>query len=216
MLTSAQAKGSRKPGDWGGLIVCGKARNNQTEMTIEGGPRTKHGGNDDNDNSGVFSYMRVEFAGYPLRTDQEINGVTFGSVGRGTTVENIQVSYSNDDSFEWFGGSVNCKRLIAFHGWDDDFDTDNGYSGKLQYLLAVRNPKIADVSRSNGFESDNNKDGNDVSPFTECVFSNVTFVGPLGQDAAFANTTDYINGGTYNPNNGSQLGVFQAAMQIRR
>ncbi|MDR2562443.1 MAG: hypothetical protein LBC98_00710 [Prevotellaceae bacterium] len=216
VLTSAQAKGSRKPGDWGGLIICGKARNNNGTMAIEGGPRTIHGGNNDEDNSGVFKYMRIEFAGFPLQRDQEINGITFGSVGRGTKVENIQVSYTNDDSFEWFGGSVNCKRLIAFHGWDDDFDTDNGFSGKLQYLLAVRNPKIADVSRSNGFESDNNKDGTEVTPHTGCVFSNVTFVGPMGQDPAFANTTDYINGGVYYPDNGSNLGTFQAAMQIRR
>ena len=216
VMTSAQAKGNRKPGDWGGLIICGKAKNNQTEMSIEGGPRTKHGGNNDNDNSGVLDYVRIEFAGYPFRTDQEINGVTFGSVGRGTKVEHVQVSYSNDDSFEWFGGSVNCKYLVTFHGWDDDFDTDAGFSGKLQFLLGIRNPKLADVSLSNGFESDNNSGGTQVAPYTECVFSNVTFVGPIGQDPAFANNSEYINGGSYNPNNGSRLGTFQAAMQIRR
>jgi hypothetical protein len=94
--------------------------------------------------------VRVEFAGYPFRTDQEINGVTFGSVGSGTQVDHVQVSYSNDDSFEWFGGAVNCKYLVAYYGWDDEFDTDNGFSGKLQFLLGVRNPRIADTSLSNG------------------------------------------------------------------
>lgn len=103
-------------------------------MTIEGGLRTEHGGNDNADNSGVLSYVRVEFAGNPFDTDQEINGVTFGSVGSGTQVDHVQVSYSNDDSFEWFGGSVNCKYLVAYHGWDDDFDTDNGFQGKCSFV----------------------------------------------------------------------------------
>ncbi len=216
IFTSNQAKGSRKPGDWGGLIVCGKAKNNNTIMPIEGGPNSPHGGSNDDDNSGILRYIRVEFAGFPFATDQEINGITFGSVGRGTQVDHLQVSYSNDDSYEWFGGCVNCKYLVAYHGWDDEFDTDNGFSGNLQFLLSVRHPKIADTSLSNGFESDNNKDGTTASPNTSCVFSNVTFIGPLGQDAVFANNTEYINGGSYNPNNGSKLGVYQAAMQIRR
>lgn len=216
VFTSAQEPGKRKPGDWGGLIVCGKAKNNKTTMTIEGGPRTNHGGTNDDDNSGVYSYIRVEFAGYPFQTDQEINGITFGSVGRGTQVDHLQVSYSNDDSFEWFGGSVNCKYLVAYHGWDDEFDTDNGYSGKLQYLLSVRNPRIADTSVSNGFESDNNSDGSTATPYTSPVFSNVTFIGPIGQASDFENTTNYITAGDMNPNNGSKTGTFQAAMQIRR
>jgi hypothetical protein len=216
VFTSAQPAGSRKPGDWGGLIICGKAKNNQGTMQIEGGPRTVHGGDNDADNSGIISYVRVEFAGYPFKTDQEINGVTFGSVGSGTQVDHVQVSYSNDDSFEWFGGSVNCKYLIAYHGWDDEFDTDDGFSGKCQFLLGIRNPKIADQSCSNGFESDNNANGGSESPYTSAIFSNVTFVGPIGQSADFVNSTDYINASNLNPNNGSRTGIFQAAMQIRR
>lgn len=216
VFTSAQAAGSRKPGDWGGLIICGKAKNNLTEMTIEGGPRSKHGGSEDNDNSGVIRFVRVEFAGFPFAVDQEINGITLGSVGRGTTIDHVQVSYSNDDSFEWFGGSVNAKYIIAYHGWDDDFDTDNGFSGNVQYALSVRNPRIADASVSNTFESDNNSSGNMAEPYTKAVFSNVTILGPLVADANFQNTTNYINGGVYNPNNGSRLGQYQAAIQIRR
>ena len=178
VFTSEQAKGNRRPGDWGGVILCGKAENNQKEMQIEGGPRTKHGGNDNADNSGILSYVRIEFAGYPFQTDKEINGLTFGSVGSGTQIDHIQVSYSNDDSYEWFGGDVNCKYLIAYHGWDDDFDTDNGFSGKVQFGLAVRDPRIADASQSNGFESDNCADGSAVSPYTTATFSNITFIGP--------------------------------------
>lgn len=216
VFTSNKPAGERKPGDWGGIILCGKAKNNKTQMTIEGGPRTVHGGDDDNDNSGVLSYVRCEFAGYPYAPDQEINGITFGSVGSGTKIDHLQVSYSNDDSYEWFGGTVNAKYLVAYHGWDDDFDTDNGFSGKVQFCLGVRHPRLADQSVSNGFESDNCDTGAPLTPRTSCVFSNVTFVGPVGQDAAFENTSSYINGGSLKPDNGARLGQFQAAMQVRR
>lgn len=218
VFTSGEAKGQRKPGDWGGIILCGKALNNQGEQQIEGGPRTKHGGTDATDNSGVLSYVRIEFAGYPFAADKEINGLTMGSVGSQTKIDHIQVSYSNDDSFEWFGGSVNCKYLVAFKGWDDDFDTDNGFSGNVQYGLAVRDPHIADKSQSNGFESDNCADGAAISPYTTATFSNITFIGPKAGKAGFKNelSAGNIDGGDFFPNNGSGLGKFQAAMQIRR
>ena len=215
VFTSAQPAGQRRPGDWSGVIICGKAHNNQTSMQIEGGPRTKHGGDDDADNSGVLSYVRIEFAGFPFKADQEINGLTLGSVGSGTKIDHVQVSYSNDDSFEWFGGTVNCKYLVAYKGWDDDFDTDNGFSGKVQFGLSVRDPRIADQSQSNGFESDNCADGAQVTPYTTATFSNITFVGPKTA-ADFQNSNSYITAGSYFPNNGSGLGKFQAAMQIRR
>ena len=217
VFTSAQPKGERKPGDWGGLILCGRGTNNKGVLgqQIEGGPRTKHGGNDAQDNSGVLSYVRVEFAGYPFQKDKEINGITFGSVGSGTQVDHVQVSYSNDDSFEWFGGNVNCRYLVAYNGWDDEFDTDNGFNGKVQFALSVRAPRIADTSQSNGFESDNDADGSLTEPFTTATFSNVTFIGPRGR-GGFQNTPDYINGGSVFPQNGSALGKYQAAMQIRR
>ncbi len=217
VFTSEKEPGQRLPGDWGGIIICGKAKNNRGTMQIEGGPRTVHGGDDDTDNSGALRYTRIEFAGYPFVVDQEINGLTLGSVGSGTTIDHVQVSYSNDDSYEWFGGAVNCKNLIAYHGWDDDFDTDYGYSGKVQFFLGVRNPRIADTSYSNGFESDNNADGSSTSPYTTVTFTNGTLVGPIGQAADFTNTKDYTaSADGLNPNNGSKNGVFQAAMHIRR
>lgn len=216
VFTSASPAGQRKPGDWGGLIICGRARNNQGTQQIEGGPRTQHGGDNDSDNSGVLKYVRVEFAGYPFERDKEINGITLGSVGSGTTIDYVQVSFSNDDAYEWFGGTVNAKHLISYKTWDDDFDTDNGFSGHVQYGLVVRDSRLADTSRSNGFESDNCSDGADVSPYTTALFSNITFIGPKAVDASFENTVDYINGGSYYPDNTSALGLFQSAMQIRR
>lgn len=217
VMTSEEAPGKRKPGDWGGLIICGKAKNNQTEMQIEGGPRTKHGGTDDNDNSGIYQYIRVEFAGIPFKADTEINGITLGSVGKKTTIDHLQVSYSGDDSFEWFGGSVDCKYLVAYKGWDDEFDTDNGFGGNVQYCLSIRDPKIADQSQSNGFESDNNASGADVAPYTMATFKNVTFIGPkTTKNTDFQNNLTYITAGNYFPETGARLGLFQAAMQIRR
>jgi hypothetical protein len=233
VFTSNNAPGQRQASDWGGIILLGRARNNQGTMTIEGGVDGPHGGSDDEDSSGTMRYVRIEFAGYPFAKDNEINGLTFGSVGSGTTIDHIQVSYCGDDSFEWFGGSVNCKYLVAYHGWDDEFDTDNGFSGKMQFLLSVRDPKVADQSNSNGFESDNNAGGTTQTPLTSAVFSNVTIIGPMGQDPDFENyDNDYPNASLpagagkyitgYGWSNTStsvepiRTGIFQAAMQIRR
>ena len=87
------------------------------------------------DNSGILRYVRIEYAGYAFLPDNEINGLTFGGVGSGTIIDNVQVSYANDDSFEWFGGTVNCKHLICFKTLDDDFDTDNGFAGKFSLVF---------------------------------------------------------------------------------
>ena len=138
-------------------------------------------------------------------------------MGSGTTIDHLQVSYSNDDSFEWFGGAVSCKYLVAYKGWDDEFDTDNGFSGTVQYCLSIRDPRIADTSQSNGFESDNNGTGADIAPFTTATFKNVTFIGPMAaKNTDFQNTSEYITAGDMYPDNKSKLGLFQSAMQIRR
>ena len=214
VFTSEKKVGERKPGDWGGLIICGKATNNSDIMQVEGGPRTLHGGSNDADNSGVISYVRVEFAGYPFKKNQEINGVTFGSVGNGTQIDHLQVSYSNDDAFEWFGGTVNCDYLVAYHCWDDDFDADNGYRGTCNYLLGYRNSRIADSSTSHGFECDNNSSNSNAQPNTAPTFNNVTLYGPYSVDASFENTTQYINGDNLRPDNESLLGLYGAGISL--
>lgn len=181
VFTSAQAKGSRNYGDWGGIIICGKAPVNLPggEGVIEGGVNVTFGGTDPADNSGVLKYVRIEFGGIAFQPNNEINGLTLGGVGSGTTIDHIQVSYSGDDAFEWFGGTVNAKYLISHRNWDDDFDTDNGFVGKVQFGLILRDPNVADQSGSNGFESDNDGQGTDATPFTAPVFSNITLLGPL-------------------------------------
>ena len=220
VFTSDKEPGKRVTGDWGGLIICGNARVNRTNQpTIEGGPGTHYGNTTSDEfngeSSGKLKYVRIEFAGYPLEPDKEINGLTFGGVGSGTEVEFVQVSYSNDDSYEWFGGTVNAKHLIAYKGWDDDFDTDYGYTGKLQFLLSVRDKDIADTSDSYGFESDNDGDGSTNTPFTKPVFSNVTLIGPFYGKVS-DRTQAEVEAKTADAANGAKGGKYQAAMHLRR
>jgi hypothetical protein len=190
VFTSESATPAR--GDWAGLIVLGNAPTNATFNgqpgigEIEGGVNNSDGlglyglGASSNpaDNSGILRYVRIEYAGYAFLPDKEINGLTLGGVGNQTIVDYVQVAYANDDSFEWFGGTVNCSHLIAYKGLDDDFDTDNGYIGKVQYAIGFRDSSIADISGSNGFESDNDAGGSVSTPQTGAIFSNVTLVGP--------------------------------------
>lgn len=189
VFTSDQPAGARSIGDWGGLIVLGSAALNYTNgiNNVEGLPvssDTEFGGGsnpNNNDNSGVIQYVRIEFGGYVYQPNKEINGLTFGAVGKGTTVDHVQVSFTNDDGFEWFGGNVNSKYLVSYRNLDDDFDTDNGYSGNVQFGLIVRDPNLADnpaVSTSEGFESDNDASGTTANPVTSGIFSNITMVGP--------------------------------------
>jgi hypothetical protein len=186
VFTSDKPKGERASGDWGGLILCGKATTNKHDNGVgvgvaEGGVGSNYGGTDDADNSGILQYVRIEFPGIPLTAtpNSEINGLTLYSVGSGTTIDHIQVSYSGDDSYEWFGGTVNCKYLVAVRSVDDVFDTDNGFRGKLQFLFGLSDPNKSDVSGSNGFESDNDADGSTLTPTTKPIFSNVSVYGPL-------------------------------------
>jgi len=203
VFTSAQPKGQRAAGDWGGVIILGRAPINVPGGTavIEGGLGDDgiYGGDNPDDSSGVFRYVRIEFPGIPYAPDNEINGLTLGGVGRKTLIEYVQVSYSGDDSFEWFGGNVNARYLIAYKGLDDDFDIDFGYSGKVQFALGIRDPNIADISGSNGFESDNDGSGSTNTPRTSAIFSNVTFIGPV-PDTTFTG---------YNPN-------FKRGAHLRR
>jgi hypothetical protein len=186
IFTSNEAVGARSEGDWGGLVLLGLARNNQPGgvANIEGivpTTDTQFGGNYDNDNSGILRYVRIEFAGIALEPNKEINGITFGSVGNQTIVDYTQVSFSGDDSYEWFGGTVNCKHIIAYRGLDDDFDTDFGYRGKVQFFLSIRDKDMSDAAGdSNSFESDNDAAGSIAQPKTAPIFSNGTLVGPKG------------------------------------
>jgi len=195
-IVFTSASPNPQSGDWGGIVICGKAPINTSFngtaglYQVEGGIDNANGdglaGSGDavapaavpTDNSGSLKYVRIEYAGYAFQPDKEINSLTMAGVGSGTTIENVQVTYAKDDAFEWFGGTVNCKYLIAYKTQDDDFDTDNGYSGKVQFGIVFRDSVIADISRSEAFESDNNATGTTATPQTTAIFSNITAIGP--------------------------------------
>lgn len=180
-------------GDWGGIVLCGKATVNASFagtgggagiLEVEGGINNANndglaGGTNDDDSSGVLKYVRIQYAGYAFQPDKEVNSLTMAAVGRKTVIDHVQVTYAKDDAYEWFGGTVNCKYLIAYKTQDDDFDTDNGFSGSVQFGLIVRDSVIADLSKSEAFESDNNATGGTVTPQTKAVFCNVSAFGPL-------------------------------------
>ncbi len=180
VFTSGKAAGQRQPGDWGGIILLGNAPTNRaTEPTIEGGVNSKYGGTIASDNSGTLTYVRIEFAGIAADPNSEINGLTLGGVGAGTKLENIQVSFGNDDAFEFFGGTANAKYLIAFATADDDFDFDFGYRGNIQFAVSMRKPDFVDPGDAgNGIEADNDGSGSAATPKTRPVLSNFTFIGP--------------------------------------
>jgi hypothetical protein len=218
VFTSEAATPAR--GDWAGVVILGNAPNNSSFNgvdgigEIEGGVNNSDGlglyglGGTSNlaDNSGILRYVRIEYAGYAFLPDKEINGLTFGGVGNNTVVDYVQVSYANDDSFEWFGGSVNCKHLISYRTLDDDFDTDNGFSGKIQFGISLRDSAVADISKSEAFECDNDANGSARQTFlvpipvsannpvainpvkTSAVFSNMTLVGPKMTSSSVGNS----------------------------
>ena len=205
--------GSANPasGDWGGIVICGTASTNQSlpwkGVTVAGLTQVEGGINDtevgyglagsgdavyptknDADNSGFLQYVRIEYAGYAFLPDNELNSLTMACVGSGTTIDHIQVTYAKDDAYEWFGGTVNCKYLIAYKTQDDDFDTDHGYSGNVQFGIILRDSVIADISQSEAFESDNTGKGDNFLPRTSAVFSNITAIGPRATLANIGNS----------------------------
>jgi hypothetical protein len=181
VFTSQAAEGSKRPGDWGGLVLLGNAPVNfpggkgNVEGILKTVSGTSYGGSDPEDSSGVLRYVRVEYAGIILSQDNEVNGITFGGVGAGTVVDYVQVRMSLDDCFEFFGGTVNAKHLVCQRNQDDGFDFDNGYAGKLQFLVLQQDP--THVGEDNGIESDNDAQGSGNLPLTNPTVYNVTLCG---------------------------------------
>lgn len=200
VFTSDQAVGSRKPGDWGGLIIVGRGLINRSgTVELEGtGSGTANyavnysGGSSNTDNSGTLRYVRVEFAGFGVAANQELNSFTLAAVGSGTTVEYVQALAGLDDSFEWFGGAVDGKYLISYEAGDDHFDASEGYTGRNQYLIAFQTQILPPRTGSGvvsadpqGFEVDGcgsaSGSGCDLgfnsTPLNTPLFANFTMVG---------------------------------------
>ncbi|MGE5797889.1 MAG: hypothetical protein ACM34N_13970, partial [Ignavibacteria bacterium] len=163
---------------WGGVILLGRAQINTSAGVgnIEGLPvseKSQYGGEDDDDNSGVMRFVSIRHGGTDIGEGNEINGLTMGGVGRGTTIDHIEVFQNNDDGFEWFGGTVNCKYLVSSFNGDDGFDHDEGIRSKLQFLF-----EIQDANFGNHFgEHDGGTDPEDGEPYAFPQVYNATLLG---------------------------------------
>ena len=198
-----------KRGDWGGVVICGKAPTNASFNgqagvgQVEGGVNNGeglglYGGVDAADNSGILHYVRIEYAGYAYLPDNELNGLTLAGVGNGTKIDYVEIYKANDDAIECFGGTVNLKHTVFVSTLDDDYDTDNGWSGQVQFGIVLRDSSIADISKSESFESDNDANGSALTPQTRGVYSNMTIIGPRATTSNVGNS------------------LFLAGAQIRR
>ena len=202
VFSSSRTAGTRQPGDWGGLILIGNAIDNRAgSIQIEGSGTEPNGGTGHNyvvvysggtdaaDNSGELRYVRVQFAGYATSPDNELNSFTFAAVGSGTKTSYLQAMAGLDDSFEWFGGSVDGDHLVSYESGDDHFDQSESYNGRLQYLIAFQSTQLTQRSGAGnpssdpqGIEQDGCNgtgctNGFSQTPYTIPVLANFTMVG---------------------------------------
>ena len=177
VFTSAMAEGERASGDWGGVVLMGSAPTNRGQDNIEGilpsDSRTVFGGNDPSSNCGLLEFVRVEFAGYELGQDNELNGLTLGGCGSETIIRHVQVHRAHDDGVEIFGGTVDLKYVIVSQARDDAFDWDMGWTGRAQFLVVQQHPDVGDA----GFEGDNWRDDPEAKPISQPRIYNATLVG---------------------------------------
>jgi hypothetical protein len=192
-------------GGWGGVILLGRAPINTDAglHAIEGVPpdafRNVYGGDDPEDSSGVLRYVSIRHGGTILKEDEEINGLTMGGVGRGTTIEYVEVFNNQDDGFEWFGGTVDAKHLVSAFATDDSYDIDQGYQGRGQFWLAVQNAFYADhAGEHDGGEADHG--GEASRPWSTPQLYNATYVGsgPNGTGSTALNLRDNFAGAYHN------------------
>ncbi len=180
VFTSNQPVEERNPGDWGGVILLGSDIINANGAQLEGLVEPlSYGGSGDNrpQGSGILQYVRIEFGGNSLRNGGSSNGLTLAGVGSNTTIDHVQVSLCKEDAFEFFGGSVSARFLIAWKCRDDDFDTELGHTGTVQYAVSRRSSRGSGLG-SNGIETENDGFGTNSTPETNTLFTNITFIGP--------------------------------------
>lgn len=168
-------------GQWGGLVINGRSTLNQCqnpsaaicENTPEGGVDAMYGGNIADDNSGSIRYLRIEYPGFEVSPDNELNGIGLFSVGSGTTIDYVQVLGSNDDGIEMFGGTVNLKHIVISGAQDDSLDWDFGWTGKAQFILAKQDKDDG----NHGIEADSNVNNHAAVPRSNPTIANMTLIG---------------------------------------
>lgn len=189
-------------GLWGGVVILGRARINTTsgQGNVEGIPTTEplgtYGGTDDDDNSGILRYAQIKHSGAIVAANVELNGLTMGAVGRGTTIEYIDVYAGNDDGYEWFGGTVNTKYLISSFNDDDNFDWDESFRGKGQFWFAIG----ASDKGNQAMEMDGGTTPEDGTPYAIPELYNLTLI---GSGSSSSNTNS--NGLIFRDNTGGKV-----------
>jgi len=178
VFTSNQPEGSRAAGDWGGVVMLGSAPVNLADARIEGvphgEPRGAFGGQDPGSSCGVMEYTRIEFAGFEVYANNELNGLTLGGCGSGTIIRHVQVHRALDDGIEVFGGTVDLKHIVITGAADDSLDWDLGWRGRVQFLAIQQHADVGD----NAFEGDNQAGNPTATPLSEPVMYNVTLISP--------------------------------------
>ena len=230
VFTSAET--SPAPGDLGGLVIAGQATTNGNHAVMEGGldpAFSAFGGTNDDHNSGVLRYVRIEYAGKAVNPGDEVNGLSLYGVGRGTTIDYVQIVRGLDDAFEFFGGTVNCKHLIAYNCADDDFDMDDGYRGRIQFAISIKDKAFTDNKGtsgdiSNNFEVDNVNPANGFllsrTPTTFPTLSNFTAIGPNNAPGANGTSSDFgygmrwRRGCKFIPANSIVMGSSKAGLDV--
>jgi hypothetical protein len=212
VFTSSRDVGTRQPGDWGGLAIIGNAQINRSSangIQLEG-TGTNGTTNDtifysggtaagDAESSGRLSYVRIEFAGFGPAPNQELNSLTLAAVGSGTTVDHVQTLAGLDDSFEWFGGTVDAKYLVSYESGDDHFDASEGFRGRVQHMIAFQDTVLPPRAFAGNLSSDPQgieNDGCDAGTGT-CTFNSTPLTTPL-----FANFTVVGTGAGVVPSGG--------------
>ncbi len=200
IFTSNKDGYSRKPGDWGGIIILGNAPINKIngmsflDFNLDSS-MCQYGGKNPDDNSGIFKYVRIEYSGRKLNELKELNGLSLAGVGKQTVLSNIQISYSNDDSFECYGGDVNLDQLISYRCTDDDFDFTQGAQCTISNSIAIRYPYNSDFSGSRCFEIDSydkleNADLNKKR--TQITANNITLINMESNDQGLVRESIFI------------------------
>jgi hypothetical protein len=179
VFTTSAEVGQRERGMWGGIILNGLAPLNTGDEAQGEGNTGFYGGDQPDDSSGILKYVRVQFAGDLITSENELNGVAFQGVGSGTTVDFLQVHMSSDDGVEFFGGTVNTKHLVLSGMGDDSLDWTNGWQGKAQFVVI----KQFDDNGDRGIEADNLEQDLDAQPRSHPTLSNLTIIGGAVGDA---------------------------------
>ena len=164
---------NKEPGAWGGLHICGKAHTNADGETTSEIGNAPYGGNEDNDDSGVLKYIRIEYSGLALDSEHEANGISLYGVGASTQISYIYVVDGSDDGIEFFGGSADIDHCVVENCTDDSYDWTEGWDGSAEYIIAYQSVAECDCL----MECDNNGDNNDATPVANPTIRYATFIG---------------------------------------